>query len=48
MLHIWEIDDPNGTVLHQNAMFYAKRKNVKWGAYPHPYMDFRPRNLAFK
>jgi peptide/nickel transport system substrate-binding protein len=48
MLHIWEIEDPNGTVLHQNAMFYAKRKDVKWGVYPHPYMDFRPRNLAFK
>lgn len=48
MLHIWEIDDPNGTVLHQNAMFYAKRKNVKWDAYPHPYMDFRPRNLSFE
>ena len=48
MLEIWEIDDPNGTVLHQNAMFYAKRKDVNWHAYPHPYMDFRPRNLSFK
>jgi peptide/nickel transport system substrate-binding protein len=48
MLEIWEVDDPNGTVLHQNAMFYAKRKDVKWDAYPHPYMDFRPRNLSFQ
>lgn len=48
MLEIWEIEDPNGTVLHQNAMFYAKRKSIKWKAYPHPYMDFRPRNLAFE
>jgi peptide/nickel transport system substrate-binding protein len=46
MLTIWEIDNPCGTVLHQNIILYGKRRDVAWRPYPHQYMDFRPRNMT--
>jgi peptide/nickel transport system substrate-binding protein len=46
MLTIWEIENPCGTVLHQNIILYGKRKDVAWRPYPHQYMDFRPRNMT--
>ena len=46
MLTIWEIDNPCGTVLHQNIILYGKRKDLAWRPYPHQYMDFRPRNMT--
>jgi len=44
MLEICEREDPAYTVLHQNATFTAKRKDVKWQAAPAFAMDFRPGN----
>jgi peptide/nickel transport system substrate-binding protein len=46
MLEIFDVDDPAGTVLHDLTMFYGKRKDVAWNAYPNEYMDFRPTNLG--
>lgn len=44
MLVICEREDPAYTVLHQNATFTAKRKNVKWKAAPAFAMEFRQNN----
>ena len=41
MLQICEREDPAYTVLHQNAVFTAKRKEFKWKAAPSFAMDFR-------
>lgn len=46
MLTIWEIENPCGTVLHQNIILYGKRKDLNWRSYPHQSMDFRPRNMT--
>ncbi len=44
MLEICEREDPAYTVLHQNATFTAKRKDVPWKAAPAFAMDFRAVN----
>ncbi len=44
MLQITEREDPAYTVLHQNATFTAKRKDIKWKAAPSFAMDFRAGN----
>ena len=44
MLEICEREDPAFTVLHQNATFTAKRRDVRWKAAPAFAMDFRAHN----
>ena len=44
MLEICEREDPSYTVLHQNATFTAKRRDIKWKAAPTFAMDFRAHN----
>jgi peptide/nickel transport system substrate-binding protein len=44
LLEIAERDDPAYTVLHQNAGFTAKRKDIAWRAAPSFVMDFRASN----
>jgi peptide/nickel transport system substrate-binding protein len=46
MLEICEREDPAYTVLHQNATFTAKRKDIKWKASPSFAMEFRSTNFA--
>jgi peptide/nickel transport system substrate-binding protein len=45
ILAIWMERDPGGTMLYQNAVFYGKKKNVDWRAYPAQYMDVGPYGL---
>ena len=45
MLVICEREDPAYTVLHQNAVFTGKRKDVAWKAAPAFSMDFRSQNF---
>lgn len=44
MLQICEREDPAYTVLHQNAVFTGKRKDIKWKVAPSFAMDFRAHN----
>ncbi|MGI4944794.1 MAG: ABC transporter substrate-binding protein, partial [Janthinobacterium lividum] len=44
ILQICEREDPSYTVLHQNATFTAKRRDVAWHAAPSFAMDFRAAN----
>jgi len=44
MLEIAEREDPAYTVLHQNATFTAKRREIRWQAAPAFAMDFRAQN----
>ncbi|PWC28360.1 ABC transporter substrate-binding protein [Teichococcus aestuarii] len=44
MLEICEREDPAYTVLHQNATFTAKRRDIGWKAAPAFAMDFRAGN----
>ncbi|MBR0663609.1 ABC transporter substrate-binding protein [Roseomonas hellenica] len=44
LLEIGEREDPAYTVLHQNATFTAKRKEIRWQAAPAFAMDFRAQN----
>ncbi|SDD44104.1 ABC transporter substrate-binding protein [Belnapia rosea] len=44
MLEIAEREDPAYTVLHQNATFTAKRRDIRWRAAPAFAMDFRAAN----
>ncbi len=44
MLEICEREDPAYTVLHQNAVFTAKRKDIRWKVAPSFAMDFRAAN----
>jgi len=44
MLEICEREDPAYQVLHQNATFTAKRRDVKWRAAPAFAMEFRANN----
>ena len=46
MLEICEREDPAYTVLHQNATFTAKRRDIKWKASPSFAMEFRSSNFA--
>ena len=46
MLQICEREDPAYTVLHQNATFTAKRKDIRWKAAPSFAMDFRAPNFG--
>jgi peptide/nickel transport system substrate-binding protein len=46
MLTIWEIEDPCGTVIHQNFHVYGKKRDLAWRPYPVHWMDFRPRNVG--
>jgi peptide/nickel transport system substrate-binding protein len=46
MLEICEREDPAYTVLHQNATFTAKRKDIRWKASPSFAMEFRATNFA--
>ncbi|MGE0716447.1 MAG: ABC transporter substrate-binding protein [Alphaproteobacteria bacterium] len=45
ILEICEREDPGYTVLHQNAVFTGKRKDIAWTAAPSFAMDFRARNF---
>ncbi len=45
MLEICEREDPAYTVLHQNATFTAKRKDIQWKASPSFAMEFRNNNF---
>ena len=44
ILEICEREDPAYTVLHQNAVFTAKRKDIRWKVAPSFAMDFRAHN----
>jgi peptide/nickel transport system substrate-binding protein len=44
MLEIAEREDPAYMVLHQNATFTAKRRDIRWKAAPACAMDFRAAN----
>jgi peptide/nickel transport system substrate-binding protein len=44
MLEIVEREDPGYTVLHQNANFTAKRRDIRWRPAQSFVMDFRPTN----
>ncbi|MFC7544253.1 ABC transporter substrate-binding protein [Siccirubricoccus deserti] len=44
MLEIAEREDPAYTVLHRNATFTAKRREIRWKAAPAFAMDFRANN----
>ena len=44
MLQIAEREDPAYTVLHQNAVFTAKPKSIRWKVAPSFAMDFRAAN----
>ncbi len=44
MLQICEREDPAYIVLHQNAVFTAKRRDLPWRQPPSFFMDFSPRN----
>jgi peptide/nickel transport system substrate-binding protein len=44
MLEIIEREDPGYTVLHQNANFTAKRRDIRWRAAQSFVMDFRASN----
>ena len=46
MLEICEREDPAYTVLHQNATFTAKRKDIGWKASPSFAMEFRSVNFS--
>jgi peptide/nickel transport system substrate-binding protein len=46
MLQICEREDPAYTVLHQNATFTAKRRDIHWKAAPSFAMDFRGQNFS--
>jgi peptide/nickel transport system substrate-binding protein len=46
MLQICEREDPCYIVLHQNATFTAKPKNIRWKAAPSFAVDFRANNFA--
>ncbi|WKU19904.1 ABC transporter substrate-binding protein [Advenella alkanexedens] len=48
MLEISEREDPAYTVLHSNALFYGKRKDIDWKWAPNFMMDFRAENVKFK
>jgi peptide/nickel transport system substrate-binding protein len=45
MLEIYDRIDPPGTALHDLTMFYGKRKDLAWHAYPAEFMDFRADNM---
>jgi peptide/nickel transport system substrate-binding protein len=47
MLEIAEREDPAYTVLHQNATFTAKRRDIQWQAAPAFAMDFRAENFRW-
>ena len=44
MLEIWD-DNPPSVILHNNAIFYGKNKNMDWTPYEQYFMDFGPDNL---
>jgi peptide/nickel transport system substrate-binding protein len=48
MLEICEREDPAYTVLHQNATFTGKRKDILWKTAPAFAMDFRAGNFAIR
>ena len=48
MMDIFLQEDPGGTVLHAMGMFYGKRRDIPFEAYPTPYMDFGPFNPAVR
>jgi peptide/nickel transport system substrate-binding protein len=43
MLTICEREDPAYVVLHQNASFYARQRDLAWRASPSFFLDFAPR-----
>jgi peptide/nickel transport system substrate-binding protein len=47
MLEIYDRTDPPGTVLHQFALFYVKRREVNWTPVPVEWMDFRASHLSY-
>ena len=46
ILTITEREDPVYNVIHQNATFTAKRKDIRWKASPSFAMEFRTVNFA--
>lgn len=45
LMDIWEVENPGGTVLHQNGIFYGVREGIEWSPYALQAMDFGPLNL---
>ena len=48
MLEIWHDEDPGGTVLHQNAIFYGVRDGIEWSYIPIQFMDLRDRAIRLR
>ena len=48
MLEICDSEAPALISLHAMTMFYGKRDEVNWTAYPAEYMDLTAANLSFK
>jgi peptide/nickel transport system substrate-binding protein len=48
MLEICDSEQPALISLHAMTMFYGKRDEVNWRAYPAEYMDLTAANLSFK
>ncbi len=48
MLEICDSEEPALISLHAMTMFYGKRDEVDWTAYPAEYMDLTAANLSFK
>lgn len=46
MLQICEREDPAYAVLHQNASFTGKRRDLRWRASPSFFLDLSTRGLA--
>lgn len=47
MMSIYDNEDPFGTILHFNGMFYGMKKSVEWRPLPVEFMELRPGNLSF-
>ena len=45
MQHVWEHEDPIGTILFQELWMYGSQKELNWKPYVLPYMDFGPNNI---
>lgn len=48
ILEIFGHDDPPGLPLHDSALFYGRRRDVRWTAGVSPAMDFGPFNPAVR
>jgi peptide/nickel transport system substrate-binding protein len=48
MLEICDFEEPTQISLHAMTMFYGKRDEIDWTAYPAEYMDLTAANLSFR